>query len=351
MKNMLYRGENITKSNTEILQERSVYEIYEEISDFKPELSLLISKIRKVAGIDYKASISLKKQLPFFAISSFGGQTRKTENFEYASYFIIDIDNCYANRDDYECLRNRLIKDQRVNLMFASPGGAGIKILYPLAEVCNSTKYFSDAYRSFASQLAKEYGLEGKVDLTTSDVTRVCFISCDKSAYFNAEPEKVNWKAYLPFYDDLFDEETAEDKEPGCSSAIVDKESSNSSNNIDPDIYNEILKKLNPDRKPKITREYFVPEIIKGLEEPIRKEVIKHNILLNEIRDIHYGRKFCFTHGLNKAELNIYYGKKGFSIVITPGNGTHPILNKAVHALVSDLIHSPGIGANLRVQH
>jgi len=88
--------------------------------------------------------------------------------------------------------------------------------------------------------------------------------------------------------------------------------------------------------------------ILKLVEEPVHKAVEKHGISIEEIRDIQYGKKFGFAHGLHRAELNIYYGKKGFSVVISPRCGTHDELNKLVHALVSELIFTPHFP--LRVQ-
>jgi len=344
---MLYRGENITRSNTEILERRSVYEIYKEISKSESDLSVLVSRIRKVAGIDHSACQSLKKQLPFFAISFFGDKPRNTENFVHASYFIIDIDNCYENESNFIMLRNRIAQDPRVHLMFTSPGGAGLKLLFPLDEECVNTKFFSDAYRSFTSQLSRDINLEKKVDLSTSDVTRVCFLSYDKMAYYNPLPEKVCWKAYLPSHN-LFTESKENDDDNGeyITTQLEIAEISNSSNDIHPDIYRAILKKLNPDGRYPVKKEYYVPEILNSLEEPVRDAVTKHSISISEIRDIHYGRKFCFSHGLHKAEINIYYGSKGFSVVITPGNGTHPELNKIVHTIVSDLIFTPKFRLN-----
>ncbi|HPI69627.1 MAG TPA: CRISPR-associated primase-polymerase type B [Bacteroidales bacterium] len=339
---MLLRGENITKSNTEILRPKSVYEIYKEISRTNTTLSDLILRVRKVAGLDRSAYQALKKQLPFFTGSSFGDNTRSSEHFMHASYFILDIDKCFDNEGQMIELRSRLAGDRRLNLMFTSPGGLGLKLLFVLDEPCRSTKFFSDAYRSFASQLAKDYRLEDKIDLATHDATRVCFLSHDKQAYYNAVPEKISWKSYLPS-GDLFLE--PEDTISGTGEYKIQNkipEVSNCSNDIQPDVYRAILKKLNPERRYPEPKSYFVPEILNLIEEPVKDAVLEHNISVSEIRNIQYGKKFCFSCFLHKAELNVYYGKKGFSVVITPANDTNPDLNKIVYAIVSELIFAPG---------
>ena len=338
---MLYSGEDITKSNFEILKPKSVFEIYSEIS--KPDLILydLISKIRKVAKLDRTAYQSLKKQLPFFTGSCFGDKPRCSENFQYASYFIIDIDKCYDNQAQFIELQSRIAYDPRVNLIFTSPGGSGLKLVFELDSPCRSTKFFSDAYRSFAFQIAKDYNLQDKIDLSTHDATRVCFLSYDKNAWYNADSEKVSWKAYLPA-GDLFSESDEDLICPG--EYIIDKESpsvSNCSNDIHPDIYRTILNKLNPGKIYPAPKNYYVPEILNMIEEPVKEAAREHDIAVNEVRNIQYGKKFCFSHALNKAEVNVYYGKRGFSVVISPAGGTHPDLNKIVSTIVSEVIFTP----------
>ena len=338
---MLYRGENITKSNTEILKPKSVFEIYREISKCDSTLADLISRIRKVASLDRTAYQSLKKQLPFFTGSCFGEKPRSSENFLYSSYFIIDIDNCYEKEGSFIELRSRLAGDPRLHLMFSSPGGLGLKLLFILEEPCKSTKFFSDAYRSFAFQLARDYSLEGKTDLATHDAARVCFLSTDKNAWYNALPEKVSWKAYLPA-GDLFCE--SDDNAEEAGEYITQKKNStvsNCSNDIHPDIYMSILQKLNPAKKYPAPRNFYVPELLNSIELPVKQAVGKHNITVSEIRNIQYGKKFCFSHTLQKAELNVYYGKRGFSVVISPSAGTNSELNKVVYYIVSELIFNP----------
>ena len=261
---------------------------------------------------------------------------------------VIDIDRCYENESQFNDLRNTLAADTRLQLMFTSPGGCGLKLVYELDEPCRNTKLFSDAYRSFAGELARTHSLEGKVDLVTHDVTRVCFLSSDPLAYFNPVADKVSWKAFLPA-GELFVEYT--ENATGNGEYRVEETATvpaNRSHDIRPDVYREILAKLNPGKKYPPPRNVYVPEILKLVEEPVHKAVEKHGISIEEIRDIQYGKKFGFAHGLHRAELNIYYGKKGFSVVISPRCGTHDELNKLVHALVSEVIFTPHFP--LRVQ-
>lgn len=346
---MLYRGENIVKSNTEILRPVSVFNIFSEVTKQNSDLNNLISRIRKLASLDRTACQSLKKQLPFFTGSFFGNKPRSSENLQYASYFIIDIDKCYDNDGGFIELRSRLASDPRLNLMFTSPGGLGLKLVFELTEPCISTKFFSDAYKSFVFQFAKEYNIESKTDMSTHDATRVCFLSSDKHAWYNALPEKISWKAYLPAGDLFCDTEDNRSDHGEYITWNEEPSGSNCSNDLNPDVYRSILQKLNPDRKYPAPKNYYVPEILNLIEEPVRDAVRKHHISVSEIRNIQYGKKFCFSHTLHKAELNIYYGKKGFSVVISPSGATNPELNTIVYTIVSELIFTPRFFLNDQV--
>lgn len=46
-----------------------------------------------------------------------------------------------------------------------------------------------------------------------------------------------------------------------------------------------------------------------------------------EVIDINYGKKFRIRMGNKMAELNVFYGKRGFSVVESPRNGTDSELN------------------------
>ncbi len=342
---MLYRGNHITHSREEILQRVSTFEIYKEISKPRPELEKLVSRIRKVAAIDPNACQAIKKQLPYFTGSCFGSRPRKTENFEQAEHLIIDIDHCFDSKSRTDELRTSLAQDTRLQMMFISPGGMGLKLVYEMDEPCRNTKLFSDAYKTFAWQLARDHSLEGKIDLATHDVTRVCFLSSDPEAYFNPQADKISWKSYLPA-GELFVEYTEDRTGDGeYAIEIPTEEPSNRPNDIKPDVYREILARLNPGKRVRPPKNHYVPGILNLVEEPVRKAVGAFHIQVDEIADIQYGKKYRFSHGLHQAELNIYYGKKGFSVVISPRCGTHDDLNRLVHALVSEAIFNTGFRA------
>lgn len=60
---------------------------------------------------------------------------------------------------------------------------------------------------------------------------------------------------------------------------------------------------------------------------------------MTEIKNIQYGKKMRFALGLKQAELNLFFGKKGFSVIVSPRTGTDEGLNQLMVDLVSNYIN------------
>ena len=59
---------------------------------------------------------------------------------------------------------------------------------------------------------------------------------------------------------------------------------------------------------------------------------------VEEVRDIHYGKKFVFRREHDFAEINVFYGKSGFTVVISPKRGHHPALSEAAKAIIEKIL-------------
>jgi len=334
---MFYLGKNILQSHLETLQPVTSYELFQKIATCDEEVKGLIEKLRRVRSIDRKAYDTVKKRLPFFTCSEFSNGLRKTENFIAAHGLVLDLDHCLHPDTDNEALRNQLKADARVMLLFTSPGGDGLKLVFRFQEPCPSPKAYSDFYKWFASAFAREYKIEQAVDFATHDVSRVCFLSHDPDAYHNPECEPLEWQVV----NQLFDECPWEDA-PGVEKKdAVDGKNDDGNEKkdaIDPAVYAEILKKLNPRARPKKTKIIYVPEQLQNIAEPVRTEAGLYGIELKEVRDIHYGKKLIFQHGLNFAEINVYYGKNGFTVTITPKSGSNQELGEVMKRLTEEVI-------------
>lgn len=168
---------------------------------------------------EMKAAKSLytnaKLQLPAV---SFAGTFKEGHTYEelthYNNAIIIDVDK----QTNAETIKEVVSKEEGVRLIFTSPSGHGIKILYQfkdtdgaiakwnqeLAEGTRSAakgdwlaRYHKAQYMTLEMLLKTKYNLE--TDSSGSDVCRMCFLSADKVLYENTEavllePRKVEEK-------------------------------------------------------------------------------------------------------------------------------------------------------------
>ena len=56
--------------------------------------------------------------------------------------------------------------------------------------------------------------------------------------------------------------------------------------------------------------------------------------MVNDVMDINYGKKLQLSLGRRSAELNLFYGKRGFTVVQSPKRGTSSELNQTAAELV-----------------
>lgn len=108
-----------------------------------------------------------------------------------------------------------LAKDERIAMMFTSPSGCGLKLIFLLDKPCLDENIYSSFYKQFAWDFAKEHHLETFIDLKTNDVTRACFIPADDHAILNMTATPVNLENYVDL--DCVDLFIKEDKMPSIS--------------------------------------------------------------------------------------------------------------------------------------
>ena len=118
---MISAGTNII-SNADSLQKVTIRHLFDSLRNPHPEVLAKIRQLRIVRELDSKQYNVLKRQLPYFVCGIFNPNFRKTENFAYTEYFIIDIDHITEKGFSVEDLRNKLEQDSRIVLSFLSPG-------------------------------------------------------------------------------------------------------------------------------------------------------------------------------------------------------------------------------------
>jgi hypothetical protein len=320
-------------SSTETLQRVSIEEIVALISGQKPSsLAQEVARLQKLRNIDKAAYRSLKTRLPYLVGSVFHGDCRRTENLASVNFIVLDIDHL----TDFDGEIPTAIKaDNSVLMAFISPSGEGIKVIFRLVEPLVSTTGFQAAYREFAEKFGVKVGLTGFIDLKTSDVSRACFLSHDVNVYYN--PDAVG--VALNIIPDIFDlPDNLNDAGQDEILVIEDKNLVKTKGEINQTAYKALLKEINPNTPTRLTKEVFVPVEITMLQTEIETLCQKVGLILVEQKPIQYGVKVIVKQGYRTAEANVFYGKKGYSVVISPKTGTDKNLNELLHQMLFNFL-------------
>nr|NQU90352.1 virulence protein E [Bacteroidota bacterium] len=332
---MLQAGKNITAIG-DPLQKLQVGQFFNALINPKPAIRDAIEQLRLVLTIDAKKYSVLKRNLPYVTCGIFSPPYRKTENFASIGVFMLDIDHLSQKELLASQLKEKMKADNRIELMFESPGGDGLKILFRLSEKCFDPVKYSMFYKVFAKAFSDQYGLSQVIDTRTSDVTRACFVSIDSDAFFNENAEKINMAAYINF-DDPFqvneikrmekEEKIMDDPEPPI-------------NELTDDVLLKIKQKLNPNIRTAREKNITVPEELDKLIPKIGKHVEKYNLAIAEIKNIHYGKQLRFTAGTHFAVINLFYGKNGYKVVNTTKSGSSNQLVDIANRVLCELLFS-----------
>lgn len=332
---MLSAGTNIS-SSSDSLKKVPVDYLYHSLRNPKSDVESRIRQLRIVRDLDSKQYSLLKRQLPYIVCGMFNPPYRRTDNFAYTEYFILDIDHLSEKELIVSEVRKNIESDNRVLLCFSSPGEDGLKVLFQLKDRCYDAGYYSLFYKAFAQSFSKQHKLEQVIDARTSDVCRACFVSIDHGAYYNTEAVKVDINDYLSQADttQLFDLK----KELTSNESPSGKEKS-----VDPDqvVLDQIKSLLNPkaDKKNKAKTAPYVPEQLEEIMEDLKKFIEQTGVIVYEVINIQYAKKIRFKTGMRQAEINLFYGKHGYSVVQSPRCGTSSDLNQMMADLIETFLN------------
>ncbi len=331
-------GTNITAPN-DPLQKVPVDYFYNSLLHPKPTNEALIRQLRIVYQLDIKQYAEAKKKLPYVVCGIFSPATRKKINFAYIDRFIVDIDKLSAKGMDIRQVRQKLQADPRVLMCFLSPSEDGLKVMFRLKERCYDAGLYSDFYKEFLFRLSAQYELEQVVDKVTSDVSRACFISVDPEAYYNLACEPVDLGSYigeeLPFDVPTTDKQG---KTPQGGNKEEPKEKKGPREPED-DIMAEIKKRLGVKPREPAPKPVFVPEELQNIMNDLKTYIEQAGLYVKEVKSIQYGKKILAQLGLKKAEVNLFYGKHGFSAVISPKCGTDEALNSLLRDIILQFLN------------
>lgn len=335
---MISTGTNITNS-ADPLHKVTVKYLYDSLRNPRPVVSSAVRQLRVVREIDGKQYSLLKRRLPYIVCGMFNPSYRRTENFAYTEYFIIDIDHLSDKGFSVSDLRGRIERDGRVVLLFLSPGEDGLKVFFKLKERCYDSGLYSVFYKAFLLQFSQQYGLQQVVDTRTSDVTRACFISVDPNAYYNPEASVIDMRAFVELDNPsaFFEQKREQEKIVKAHKASsIPKERVLS----DPD--KETMDRIRQLLNPKVKKErppVFVPQELEEMMAVLKPYVEQSGVAIAEVVNIQYGKKIRFKMGMKQAEVNLFYGKKGFSVVQSPRTGTNADLNQLMVDLITGFIN------------
>lgn len=337
---MLSAGSNI-QSSGDALKKVKVEYLFHSLRNPNPNISSMIGQLRIVRELDIKQYSVIKRRLPYVVCAMFNPPYRRTENFAYTEYFIIDIDHIEEKGLNLQEVRTAIQNDERVLMCFLSPGEDGLKIMFRLKDRCYDSGIYSLFYKSFAHDFSIKYGLEQVIDSRTSDVCRACFVSIDSNAYYNPFAESIDIRTFLPLENanamfELKKSFTKEEKE--LTQAIQPKDKD--AKEPDDDTMSRIKALLNPKQTTKTKNEPYVPERLNMIVEDLKAYVEETGVELYNIQNIQYGKKLFFKADNKLAEINLFYGKHGFSVVQTPRCGTSSELNNLMAQLINNYVFS-----------
>ncbi|RMF24981.1 MAG: virulence protein E [Bacteroidetes bacterium] len=314
---MIQFGRNITAPGDR-LEKISLERLFAGIQRPKPEFRDRIERLRFVKTLDERRYRDLKKQLPYFVCGLFHPPVRRKENFAAIECFVLDLDHLEKEDRNLETVRAKLQALPEVCLLFQSPGGDGLKVLFRLKERCTDAALFSAFYKLFAARFATAHHLLDALDTRTHDVTRACFLSYDPKAHFRPDALPIDLPAYLPDSDFDKAQKSVKEAEKTLQGAQPAKPAG-----PDADALERIKERLNPGRrKPKPKDVILSPEVESALEVLTRR-LPEFEMELIDSRPINYGRQVRVRAAQLWAEINIFYGKKGYKIVRTTKTGSN----------------------------
>ena len=131
---------------------------------------------------------------------TFSGTFNKREDkglIQHSNLFSLDIDNL-SSTVNLEDVKSDIIEYLPPSLIFVSPSGNGLKVVYKITITDETThqQYF-DAFKNFYSNQ-----LNIEIDESCPDVPRACFLCNDKDAYFNNGVEPLDKSFIDTFYID-----------------------------------------------------------------------------------------------------------------------------------------------------
>lgn len=196
--------ESVTGSTIESL---TFLEIINQIRSVAHQLTIEEIRDFKASG-QKKNADTLKRTLPAFTPSGvFNKSHQASALIQYSGILHLDIDkqpNVKLNE-----IENELRLEKSVLAFFRSPSGDGLKVFFWFEG--NANKHSENIQKLIAIYYRK-YKIEA--DSSCKDLSRLCYFSHDKNAYYNEHSEPFNFSKEYNQLDNIL---LATKKENGCT--------------------------------------------------------------------------------------------------------------------------------------
>jgi len=151
----------------------------------------LIKSIRKEN--DKSRRNELKKNLPAVCFSGTFSKRSDDALINHSGLICLDFDG-YSTKKEVLLEKEKLMSDDYVFSVFISPSGNGLKVIVKIP--CES-----ENHKHYFNSLGDYYSSD-KFDVSTKNISRVCYESFDKDIYINEDSlvwDKIKVSEYKPF--------------------------------------------------------------------------------------------------------------------------------------------------------
>lgn len=325
---MIRLGRHVTQPGDQ-LTDVSIEKLHKALLNSTGEVAALQRRLQAIRAMDPGQYRKLKVSLPYLVCAQFHPKARKKENFLFTERFLIDIDHLSEHGLDMQQLRDKFCADPRVELMFSSPSGDGLKILFRINPKITDPAYYVLFYKAFCLSLEKQYHLGAALDHKTHDVSRCCFVSYDPLAYFNPEAIPIEAEEVMPkdsflAMDQVEKEAKAlqlEFRQQIQENSPIQQEST--AQELPDEVLNFIKEKIGQKVKKKQGNPMVQPEELEEIMTMLNEYLGEINAQIETVKPIPYGRQLKIRSGKIWAEVNIFSGKRGVSIVGTTKTGSN----------------------------
>lgn len=312
------------------LQPISLERFYNGITATQGLIFDLVQQLRSVKSIDPAAYRKAKTMLPYVVCAVFAPPVRRKENFAYTQCFMVDIDKLGQAGMSPDGVKRLLEQDERIAMLFTSPGNDGVKALFLLKDKIHDAGYYSHFYKAFAGAFAAQYGLQQVVDYVTSDVSRCCFLSHDAAAIYRPGAVLVDAAAYMQ--PEIFEalparSPTPAEQQAGVAAAAEPNRPEKAA--LPDEVLQQIKEVLTiaKGKQPLPAKPAPVqPEALHAMVEGLAGYLLQHGMKLVSANAIAYGKQIKVAAGNCWAEVNLYYGRQGFKVVKTTKTGSNAML-------------------------